>query len=64
MGGPVKGKRITTLRTTRSKGCPVFDPIPEMLPPSIMPVIILKGSDYEMGLQYGQQAAPYDHWKE
>lgn len=27
-----------------------------LLPPSIMPVIILQGSDYEMGYQYGQQA--------
>lgn len=26
------------------------------LPPSIMPVVILQGSDYEMGYQYGQQA--------
>lgn len=29
------------------------------LPPSIMPVIILQGSDYEMGYQYGQQAGQY-----
>ncbi len=28
------------------------------LPPSIMPVIILQGTDYEMGFQYGQQAGP------
>ena len=28
----------------------------EVLPPDIMPVIILSGSDYEMGYQYGQQA--------
>jgi hypothetical protein len=28
------------------------------LPPSIMPVVILQGSDYEMGYQYGQQAGP------
>ena len=26
------------------------------LPPDILPVIILKGSDYDMGYQYGQQA--------
>lgn len=26
------------------------------LPPSIMPIVILKGSNYEMGYQYGQQA--------
>jgi len=31
----------------------------EVLPPSIMPVIILEGSDYEMGYQYGQQAGQY-----
>ena len=29
------------------------------LPPDILPVIILSGSDYEMGYQYGQQAGPY-----
>ena len=28
----------------------------EVLPPDILPVVILKGSDYEMGFQYGQQA--------
>jgi len=31
----------------------------EILPPSVMPVIILRGSDYEMGYQYGQQACQY-----
>lgn len=29
------------------------------LPPSIMPVVIVQGSDYEMGYQYGQQVGPY-----
>lgn len=29
-----------------------------VLPPSIMPVVFLQGSDYEMGFQYGQQAGP------
>jgi hypothetical protein len=28
-----------------------------LLPPSIMPVIIIQGSDYEMGYQYAQQTA-------
>ena len=28
----------------------------ELLPPGILPVVILRGSDYEMGYQYGQQA--------
>jgi hypothetical protein len=28
----------------------------DVLPPDIMPVVILSGSDYEMGFQYGQQA--------
>jgi len=28
----------------------------EVVPPDILPVIILQGSDYEMGYQYGQQA--------
>jgi hypothetical protein len=31
----------------------------EVLPPGILPVVILSGSDYEMGYQYGQQIAPY-----
>jgi hypothetical protein len=31
----------------------------DVLPPDILPVIILSGSDYEMGYQYGQQAGPY-----
>lgn len=31
----------------------------EVLPPDILPVIILSGTDYEMGFQYGQQAASY-----
>jgi len=32
---------------------------PKVLPPSIMPVVILSGSDYEMGYQYGEQAGQY-----
>jgi len=28
----------------------------DVLPPDILPIVILKGSDYEMGYQYGQQA--------
>ncbi len=31
----------------------------EVLPPDILPVIILSGSDYELGFQYGQQAGNY-----
>jgi len=31
----------------------------EVLPPDILPVIILSGSDYEMGFQYGRQAGNY-----
>ena len=31
----------------------------EVLPPGILPVVILSGSDYEMGYQYGQQVGPY-----
>lgn len=30
-----------------------------VLPPSIMPIVIVSGSDYEMGFQYGQQVAEY-----
>ncbi len=32
---------------------------PVLLPPSIMPVVILKGSDFDMGFQYGQQAGQW-----
>lgn len=31
----------------------------EVMPPSILPVIFLQGSDYDMGYQYGLQAADY-----
>ncbi|MCJ7507293.1 MAG: C45 family autoproteolytic acyltransferase/hydrolase [candidate division Zixibacteria bacterium] len=31
----------------------------DVLPPSVTPVVILAGSDYEMGFQYGQQAGQY-----
>ncbi|MBN2415724.1 hypothetical protein JXO52_07770 [bacterium] len=31
----------------------------EVMPPSILPVIFLQGTDYEMGYQYGLQAADY-----
>ena len=30
-----------------------------VLPPSIIPVVFLSGSDYQMGFQYGQQAGQY-----
>ena len=33
--------------------------VDEVLPPGILPVVILSGSDYDMGYQYGQQAGPY-----
>jgi hypothetical protein len=38
---------------------PADDPSRDSLPPSILPVVILRGSDYEMGFQYGQQACAY-----
>ncbi|MBN2408310.1 MAG: hypothetical protein JXE07_01115, partial [Candidatus Aminicenantes bacterium] len=38
---------------------PADDPARDSLPPSILPVVILKGSDYEMGFQYGEQAGAY-----
>jgi len=31
----------------------------EFMPPSILPVVFLQGSDYEMGYQYGMQAGDY-----
>jgi hypothetical protein len=38
---------------------PADDPSRDSIPPSILPVVILAGSDYEMGFQYGEQAAAY-----
>jgi len=38
---------------------PVDDPARDSLPPSILPVVVLRGSDYEMGFQYGEQACAY-----
>jgi hypothetical protein len=35
------------------------DPARDSLPPSILPIVILQGSDYEMGFQYGEQACAY-----
>jgi hypothetical protein len=35
------------------------DPAGGTLPPSILPIVILQGSDYEMGRQYGTQTASY-----
>ena len=32
------------------------NPLEDVLPPDIMPIVVLSGSDYEMGYQYGQQA--------
>jgi len=38
---------------------PADDPARDSLPPSILPVVILRGSDYQMGFQYGEQACAY-----
>lgn len=38
------------------------EPEPELLPPSTQPLVILSGSDYEMGYQYGYQAAEGMNW--
>jgi hypothetical protein len=42
----------TNLRASETKA-------DDVLPPGILPVVILSGSDYEMGYQYGQQVGPY-----
>ncbi|MFO7867311.1 MAG: hypothetical protein R6V02_10965 [Candidatus Aminicenantes bacterium] len=34
-------------------------PSEEVLPPDILPVVILSGSDYDMGFQYGEQAGAF-----
>ncbi len=38
---------------------PADDPSRDSIPPSILPVVVLAGSDYEMGFQYGEQASAY-----
>lgn len=38
---------------------PPVEEIEELVPPSIMPVYFLSGTDYEIGYQHGQQGAPY-----
>ncbi|MBE0711764.1 MAG: hypothetical protein IH583_05220, partial [Candidatus Aminicenantes bacterium] len=38
---------------------PTDDPARDSLPPSILPVVVLRGSDYDMGFQYGEQACAY-----
>jgi hypothetical protein len=38
---------------------PTTSPFQEVLPPSILPVVILSGSDYDMGFQYGEQAGAF-----
>ncbi len=35
------------------------DPARDSVPPNILPVVILQGSDYQMGIQYGSQACAY-----
>jgi hypothetical protein len=35
------------------------DPARDFTPPDILPVVILQGSDYQMGYQYGSQACDY-----
>ena len=40
-------------------GSPSSDRASELLPPGILPVVILSGTDYEMGYQYGQQMGDY-----
>jgi hypothetical protein len=42
-----------------SSSFPADDPARDSLPPSILPVVILRGSDYDMGFQYGEQACAY-----
>ena len=42
-----------------SSSFPTDDPARDSLPPSILPVVVLRGSDYDMGFQYGEQACAY-----
>jgi hypothetical protein len=38
-----------------SSSFPTDDPARDSLPPSILPIVVLRGSDYDMGFQYGEQ---------
>ncbi len=42
-----------------ASGLPATNALRPPAPPSIMPVVIVSGSDYEMGYQYGQQAGQF-----
>jgi hypothetical protein len=42
-----------------SSTSPGDDPARDSIPPSILPVVVLEGSDYEMGFQYGEQACAF-----
>ena len=52
---------FTVVLTVSLCAVPAFADEPESesgpLPPSIMPVVVLQGSDYDMGYQYYQQLA-------
>lgn len=49
-----KRKLTTLFDYGKAKAAPF-----SVLPPSIIPVVFLSGSDYQMGFQYGQQAGQY-----
>src|SRR4030042_2722549 len=65
--GPAEGPSSAARSTSEpsyptaflSSTFPADDPARDSMPPSILPVVILKGSDYEMGFQYGEQACAY-----
>jgi len=50
---------LSSFLATGTATAPVADTAAAVLPPDILPIVILSGSDYEMGYQYGQQAGHY-----
>jgi len=48
-------RTLTTLFDYEGANAAAFS----VLPPSIIPVLFLSGTDFQMGYQYGQQAGPY-----
>lgn len=60
-GNPPTGSCMQSLFVHRTPAAPVTGPVAAAYvpPPGVMPVIVLSGSPYEMGYQYGLQAPEY-----
>lgn len=56
------GPALTLADKPQDEPPPAPEPEAAILPPSTQPLVILSGSDYEMGYQYGYQAAEGMNW--